>query len=63
MAAGNTSGKGGGAGKYGRNKKSCERYMKLHMREKHKVRDLKKHIKNHPNDLVAPKALKEAMNY
>ncbi len=51
--------KGGkkGSRKYGRNMSKCKQYRDQGRRESNKGRDLLKHLKAHPNDKVAMKAL------
>jgi hypothetical protein len=39
--------------KRGRNKVYCEWYRRVWQREKNQLRNLKKHMAGHPNDLVA----------
>ena len=36
--------------KYGRNKAKCARYAANHKRERNKVRRIRRHLKQHPND-------------
>lgn len=42
--------KSGGTRKYGRNEEKCKRYKLLQIREKNKIRRIKKHLKRHVND-------------
>ena len=49
---------GGGTRKYGRNKVSCQRYKLEGRREKNKLIKIARHVKNHPNDLMAKALLK-----
>lgn len=55
----NNSGKGGGARKYGRNKKGCEVYAKSHRAKKNQQRRLLRHLKAQPLDRKAQGFLKE----
>ena len=50
--------KGGKNKKYGRNKDWCATYRARQTREKNRVRRLRRHIKNFPNDAQAIAALK-----
>lgn len=50
---------GGKNRKYNRNKRWCEQYANDHRREKNKARRMKRHLKRHPEDLVAMKVLSE----
>lgn len=49
--------KGGGARKYGRNKKTCEMYRNQQQRERNKAAKLIKHIRLCPWDTCAREAL------
>jgi len=55
---GEKSKSGGGSTKVGRDKKKCERYKNMGRREINKMRKIKNHLKNYPNDKVAQGVLK-----
>ena len=48
--------KGGGARKYGRNKKTCEMYRNQQQRERNKAAKLARHLRRAPWDKVAREA-------
>ena len=52
----------GGRRKIGRMKAKCERYRLLHTREKNKIKRILKHLKKHPNNLVAKLRVEELRN-
>ncbi|MFQ6011539.1 MAG: hypothetical protein ACE5KG_05150 [Nitrososphaerales archaeon] len=43
--------------KIGRSKEKCQRYRAAGTREKNKIRKVRKHVRRHPNDAVARRAL------
>jgi len=43
--------------KIGRNEKWCEAYRARHQRERNKVVKLRRHLKKHPGDVVAARAV------
>jgi hypothetical protein len=49
--------KGGNSRKIGRNLVKCARYRASHIREKNKIRKIKKHLKKYPNDLKSLRKL------
>lgn len=53
----NSNNKGGGARKYGRNTLRCESYRKANRVAKNKARRMLRHLKAHPDDASAAKAL------
>jgi hypothetical protein len=48
-----------GTKKYGRNKIKCERYRATKRREKNKLRNVNRHLKDHPNDVKSVKKVGE----
>lgn len=54
---GQNSKSGGGSKKKERNRVKCARYAASRKQQRSKEKRIKAHIKAHPNDLGAPKAL------